>query len=207
MTRRTAGLSLIELLIALSVIGIAFFALAMSQVNHLRASSRSQVLTQVKTVANKVLEQKTSEVLKAVTVTSSSSLFDQDDPETGTSLSFKFIDYYVTCRTTTLSEEMRSSAVYRSTATGVSGFALLVPADDKISPCSNTLSQDGVDVTWSVTADNGVPSGEGVLDIAVTATSAKAGTTLTIGNTITCYDVYPSPKKNAPKPCPDPAVL
>lgn len=192
--RRTDGLTLIELLIALAIIGIAFLALALSQVNHLRASSRSQVLTTVKTAANQVLEQQTSLVLSAVK-DGASSLVDltQDD---GTTLSFKFVDYYHFCDSGANTAGLRTS--YRTQASAQAN------EDNHIGECSGTTTVDNTTVDWSIGPPTSYASydTEGVLDIAVTATQNSIS--LTVGNVITCYDVYPSPKLGTPKPCPDP---
>jgi prepilin-type N-terminal cleavage/methylation domain-containing protein len=62
--RRTAhGFSLAEVLIALAVIGVAFGALALTQVTNLRASVTARSATDVKAAANLVLEGVMAEVL------------------------------------------------------------------------------------------------------------------------------------------------
>lgn len=202
MNSRQEGITLIEMLIALSVIGIAFLTLALAQVNNLRATARSQLLTEAKAAANVVLEQTSAEVLKAVTLLTCSTdpLCDQEDSVNGTSryLSFKFIDYYHHCAPGAWDEGLRT--VYRLQT------SLPTVLDTQISECSGTQSVDDVQVDWSISSPttSGM-SEEGVLDITVTATHPQ-GTSITMGNTITCYDVYPAPKKETPKPCPEPEV-
>jgi len=202
MRQQQAGITLIEMLIALAVIGIAFTALAMSQVNSLRATSRAQILTEVKAAANVALETASAEVLKAVTLTSCTDpLCDQEDTYNGTSryLSFKFIDYYHWCAPSAWDEGLRTS--YRSQVSSAT------PANNEVANCSGTATMDSVDVEWSISSPTATGfSEEGVLDITVTATH-PLGTSLTVGNTITCYDVYPAPKKETPRPCPAPELV
>ncbi len=192
---RTRGLTLIELLIALAIIGIAFLALALSQVNQLRASSRSQVLTTVKTAANQVLEQQTSRVLKALSVTSGSSWEDLVQAG-GDSLSFKFVDYYHYCTTGANESGLRTD--YRTQD------ATQADSANHIGACSGSETVDNTTVDWQISPPTSYASydTEGVLDIVATGTQNNI--TLTVGNAITCYDVYPSPKLGTPKPCPDP---
>lgn len=202
MRRTQEGITLIEMLIALAVIGIAFVALAMSQVNSLRATSRAQLLTTVKGVANVALETASAEVLKAVTLSSCSThpLCDQEDTYNGANryLSFKFIDYYHYCAPSAWDEGLRVS--YRPQGTSAT------PSDDEVASCSGTATIDSVEVQWLISSPTATGmSEEGVLDITVTATH-PLGTSLTVGNTITCYDVYPAPKKETPRPCPAPEV-
>lgn len=199
---REAGITLIEMLIALSVIAVAFLTLALAQVNSLRATARSQLLTESKAAANVVLEQTSAEVLKAVTLLTCSTdpLCDQEDSVNGVSryLSFKFIDYYHYCAPGAWDDGLRS--VYRAQT------SLPTILDTQVSACSGTQTVDTIQVDWSISSPTATGmSEEGVLDITVTATHPQ-GTNITVGNTITCYDVYPAPKKETPKPCPEPEV-
>ncbi|MER3451197.1 MAG: prepilin, partial [Thermus sp.] len=84
------GLTLIELLIALSVVGLAFAALLSSQLSSLRASDRARMASDTKAFAVSVLERRSAEVLKTETVDDKSPYLD----EAGTGRSFYFIDYY-----------------------------------------------------------------------------------------------------------------
>lgn len=204
MTGKSQGLSLIELLIALAIISIAFLALALSQVSSLRASTRSQLLTSVKSAGNLVLEQVSAEVLKTValsglTTCDSANLCDQTDSSTGTKrfLSYKFIDYYHYCASGSPSSGLRNT--FRSQVSGV-------PSDSQVAQCTGTVTVAPNTVAWSVSAppSSGYDA-EGVLDITVSVSNPQ-GSGITLGNTITCYDVYPAPKKDTPRPCPDPEL-
>ncbi len=207
MTHRQSGLTLAELMIALAIIAVAFLALAMTQVNHLRASSRSAVATQVKTSANHVLEAVSGDVLRAFNVDPTSSLDDQVDTLSGKHLSFKFIDYYGLCAPSANHDGLRTSfrtqvasPVPPTTATSQAGFE-----SGDILECTGSTTDGPVAVGWSVGPPTSVTpyDSEGTLDVTVTATSQNI--TLTVGTAISCYDVYPSPKKATPKPCPVPA--
>lgn len=69
--------------------------------------------------------------------------------------------------------------------------------------CTGTRTIGDVTVAHSIRGESGV-LGEGVLTITVTATHRHGGQTLTLGDRITCYDIYPSPTTTAPEPCPRP---
>ena len=96
--RRQDGLSLVELLVALTVLGVALVAFAFSQVGALRASTRSALVTEAKAAANRVLEEKTTEVLR-VLVNGPARFVDSVDATTGDTYSFFFHDYYYLCPT------------------------------------------------------------------------------------------------------------
>ncbi|HEX7039610.1 MAG TPA: type II secretion system protein [Trueperaceae bacterium] len=204
--RRQAGITLLELLIALAVISIAFMAFAFSQLQSLRSTSRAQVLTEVKAAANLALETISAEVLAAVPLSdcTTSNFCDQTDVVNGVTqnLSFKFIDYYRWCAPSSYREGLRT---YFRTQSTPSGGGLPTPSATQIGPCAGSATIDGVDVDWSIAPPatvSGALDTEGVLDLTVTATH-DLGQTLTIGSTITCYDVYPAPKKETPRPCPE----
>ncbi len=165
-----SGFTLIEVLIALAVIGIAFAAMAMMQITNLRASSDARLTTEVKAAANQELEAVMAQVL---TVTGSPG-----------SYQYAFNDYYWSC----------------PTAVTPSAGALPV---NTAPACSGTSKIGDVDVTHNIRGESGV-IGEGIVTVTVTAANPHGGRTLTIGNRVTCYDVYPSPSSTAPEPCPVP---
>jgi prepilin-type N-terminal cleavage/methylation domain-containing protein len=171
MRRRSHGFSLAEVLIALAVIGVAFGALALTQVTNLRASTTARTATDVKAAANLVLEGLMAEVL-ATRVVSGVRQFD-------------FNDYYWTCPTVV--NPLPAGAIPVVTAR----------------TCTGNETVGDVGVAYRIAGEGGV-IGEGVLTITVTATHAGNGQTLTIGDRITCYDIYPSPTSTAPEPCPTP---
>ena len=207
--RRQSGLSLIELLIALAVIAIAFGALALVQVNNLRASSRSRLSTDVKAVANQVLEREMSEVLKVDETTSAGALgaadcnaerADEADSSGGTTTyrCFWFTDFYWQCPSP-------GSTAYQY---NYQGNRSNVPSDGlRNVSCGHqnfTTSTENPNVSVSVRiAANDGPLGEGLINVSVTA-KHDLGPEITLGDSITCYDVYPSPAVNTPAPCPEP---
>ncbi len=183
--KSSSGLTIIELLIALVLIGVAFFALALTQVTALRASSRTGTATEVKAAANGKLEELMAEVLKADIVGAGSSYWDQYDSVSGKDLSFWFIDYYYSCPNVVIPQAGRTALR--------GGVA-----------CSGTETSGEITTSWALSGGSGV-LGEGVIDIVVTATHAQGGG-VTLGDTVTCYDVYPSPTKDTPVPCPVPTA-
>jgi prepilin-type N-terminal cleavage/methylation domain-containing protein len=64
------------------------------------------------------------------------------------------------------------------------------------SDCSGTSGN----TAWTVAGKSGY-AGEGLIEIAVT-TSGSGGTAYALGNLISCYDAYPTPIAEAPRPCP-----
>lgn len=202
--RTRQGLSLIEMLIALAIISIAFGALALVQVSNLRASSRSRLTTDAKAVANQVLEKEMSQVLKVDEVTApgdancNSTTADEvdTDPSTGTTSykCFWFSDYYWQCPA--LSGGAYFTSYYQGTRTALRSVS-----------CGHqtfTTSSENPDVkvAIAIVAANGT-DGEGLLNVSVTARH-DLGPEITLGDSVTCYDVYPSPAVNTPAPCPEP---
>lgn len=200
---RRHGITLVELMVAIAVLAIGFTALLYSQVGNLQTSSRAKTATQVKAVANQVLERKLAEVLvveiddRNATPAGSTDTIDDnnyiDDAnatvfgKTGVKQSFYFTDYFWRCPgTQTPPSDTRSGSTSK-----------LRDVD-----CTGSTTSDGITANWAIRAQSGV-TGEGVLDVVVTATHTN-GSTLTIGDRISCYDIYPAPSANAPKPCPKP---
>lgn len=173
--KRDAGLTLVEVLIALVLVGIAFVAMALVQTNNLRMTTNARLTTEVKTAANQVLESVMSEVLDTT----------PDPTVVPGGRRFAFNDFYWSCPTH---------------LTPPSGVTIpLRPA------CTGTRTFGDVSVDFAVSGDSGV-TGEGVLTVAVTATHTRGGQQLTLGDKVTCYDVYPSPTSLAPQPCPTPTA-
>ncbi|WP_038056250.1 type IV pilus modification PilV family protein [Thermus amyloliquefaciens] len=177
------GLTLIEVLIALAVIGIAFGALLMSQVSNLRASAQSRYATDAKAAAVRVLEAQSAEVLKSEVLTPPNPYI--DDPQSGRS--FYFVDYFYSCPT----------RVAPPQALREGNPSFLRPVN-----CQGEETQGNVAVRWRILGESGV-LGEGVVTLVVTAAHER-GPRVTIGRRVTCYDVYPSPTQDKPAPCPPP---
>ena len=185
-----SGLSLIEVLFALAVIGIAFVALAFSQLTSLRASVNSRFVTEAKAAATQVLEQQMAEVLKVVEVSSGSDKKDQEWVNSDGEVvyrSFYFIDYYYLCPEPDTTNAPRTS------------FWDDVECEGEVE-----LDDEPMTVNWSIEGEGGV-LGEGVVTVTVTARHDRDAS-ITLVDVITCYDVYPSPTSDTPKPCPTPTA-
>jgi prepilin-type N-terminal cleavage/methylation domain-containing protein len=179
-----AGLTIVELLIALVVIGVAFTALAMSQLSSLRASAGTRLVSETKAHANQVLEDQMAAILQ-VDAVAKGSQYDDSDPGAAAGRSFHFIDYYYRC----------PSAV--TPPLGTRANLRNVTCSGNVTSADNLITS-----TWSVVGEGG-PLGEGSIVVTVSAVHQR-GPRLTLLNRITCYDVYPSPTATAPKPCPEP---
>ena len=78
------GFTIIEVLIAMAILGIAFTALLMNQLSNLRTTARMRMVTEIKAALTQVLDSKTAEILA----------------KTGNSITdFTFYDYYWGCPT------------------------------------------------------------------------------------------------------------
>lgn len=170
--REHKGLTLVEVLIALVILSVAFTTMAFIQTNNLKMTTNARLTTAVKAAANQVLESVMTQVL-ATTVS-------------GSTKTFAFNDYYWTCPT-----PVKPPA----------GALAVVNTPD----CGGTTTIGDIGVTYKISGEGGV-TGEGVLTVAVTAVHSSGGQRLTLGDRVTCYDVYPSPTSLAPQPCPTPTA-
>ena len=199
--REPSGLTILEVLVALSVIAVAFLALAMSQITNVKATVRTQSITDLKAAANIVLEERMAAVLEAEIVAQTPDpepsedqydvkdvYKDSADNEITRYLKFWFLDYYYVCSGQEASYD---------------GLRPLRPDDTNCAPADPEVF-DSIEVNWEYVGRTGI-LGEGLLDIIVTATH-DSGAELTIGDVISCYDVYPSPSSEVPMPCPTPAA-
>jgi prepilin-type N-terminal cleavage/methylation domain-containing protein len=174
------GLTILEVLIALAVLGIAFSALLMSQLGSLRTSAQARFASDTKAFAVQVLERLSAQALKTETVDANSPYADEGRR------SFYFIDYYYGCPT-------------QVTPPNGSGIRTAL----RTVRCSGQeTSPEGIRADWDYIGEGG-RFGEGVLTVVVTATHPR-GPRVTVGRRITCYDVYPSPTHDKPRPCPEP---
>ncbi|WP_119341277.1 prepilin [Meiothermus hypogaeus] len=185
---KPVGISIVELLVALAIIGIAFVPLVLSQLSSLRASAQTGLVSQVKAAATAELERQTALVLQVETPPSSNSLRD----DISANKSFYFVDYFYSCPNPPVALPTPSSNSSRTALrSGIS--------------CDNGSGTTNNQITtrWSVARESGL-LGEGLIIITVTATHSR-GPTVTLVNRISCYDVFPSPTSDAPAPCPTPA--
>ena len=195
--KQLRGFTLIEVLIALAVIGIAFAALGFVQLTNLQASSSSRLVTETKSAANSVLEDVLAEVLLTApctnTGTEENPVYAADCDRTG--VYYAFNDFYWTCPTTITPLPPGTLAVRTNRS------------DTCIGSRSVTVgSLQPIPVQYVIRGESDTV-GQGVLSVQVTATHPLGSRpSLTIGDRITCFDVYPTPTSEAPAPCPDPTV-
>jgi prepilin-type N-terminal cleavage/methylation domain-containing protein len=83
------GLTILEVLIALAVLGIAFSALLMGQLGSLRTSAQARFASDTKAFAVQVLERLSAQALKTETVDANSPYADEE--RNGVYWSFYFI--------------------------------------------------------------------------------------------------------------------
>jgi len=186
--RKPDGISIVELLVALAIIGIAFVPLVLSQLSSLRASSQTALASQVKAAATAELERQTALVLQVESPPSNNNLRD----DISANKSFYFVDYYYTCPNPAIPLPPPSSNSSRT------ALRLGINCNNGSGTTNNLIT-----TRWSVAREPGM-LGEGLITITVTSTHSR-GPTLTLVNRISCYDVYPSPTADAPAPCPTPA--
>lgn len=188
--RDKSALTLIEILVALALIGIVFAALAALQVQTVRASATARDVTQVKAEANRLLE-RILDVTTGVSTSTNPGLTD-----------YAFSDYYVVC-------------ILEGDATAISNaYPGYVATDfDLDVPCGDTDSGSTIGFTaearmnsdWSI---NPVPGGgvlaEGVMLLSVTTVHDDGSPAVTLGSAITCYDFFSGANAEVPEPCPVP---
>lgn len=185
------GLTLVEVLVALAVLGLAFGALLMSQLSNLRANAQARFATDAKAAAVQVLEKLSAEVLKSEVVPATSPYKDaplNPNNPLGDWRSFYFVDYYFSCPTRVNPSPKQRQGLQSNLRPGLA--------------CSGTETVGGIPVAWSLWGESGI-RGEGVVTLVVTATHPR-GPKVTMGRRVTCYDVYPSPTQDQPAPCPPP---
>ncbi|RIH84897.1 prepilin-type N-terminal cleavage/methylation domain-containing protein [Calidithermus roseus] len=210
--RKTQGITLVELLIALAILAIAFTALLFSQLSNLRASAQTRYASETKAAATRVLEALQAEVTKTVEVSSTTATYYDATVTFGSTtkyISYLFLDYYYRCPSTVTPTSpgtrtnLRplSDLTYGNSSGGVAcaGGKTNLPA-----ALQNSLGSSISSVDWRIVGEAGI-TGEGVVSITVSAQHLR-GPRITLINRITCYDVYPSPTSDAPIPCPTPTT-
>lgn len=199
-----SGLTILEVLIALVVVAVAFVALAYTQLTNLKVSSNARLVSEAKTVAVNVLEDQIAKVLTVDnTLSPPANYLDAQYDDNGTTHyeSFHYIDYYYSCPSVvSLPSGVRSTS---------SPQLRSVTCDNQNSPITRTAQDGAVSAVYDIKGLSG-PSGEGVITISVTATLTTASHqshAVTVADSLSCYDVYPSPKVDTPAPCPIPTKL
>lgn len=183
---RPRGVTLIELLIAIAILGIILTPLVVSLVNSLRVTSNAGLASQVKASAVRTLEAQSALVARVESPPSNVSY--QDDATTNQS--YYFIDYFYSC----------PSVV--TPPAGAPSVRSANSANLRTVACNNGAgTRSGSIVTsWSIAGESGV-NGQGVVVVSVTATHDR-GPSITMVNRISCYDIVPSPSADAPITCP-----
>lgn len=172
----TRGLTLIEVLIALAVLAVAFTALAQSQILNLRQAVNTGTQSETKATAVRAMETLQQATLQSQEITLS----------TGVKVrAYAYTWYWLNCRASALTP----------------GSTTYLPTNASTLSCTPNL---GAGVTGKIEAQSGV-MGEGLLKISVTAVN-QSNTTVktTLADVLTCYDVYPVPTSDTPAPCPSP---
>lgn len=226
------GFTLVELLVAMVMIGVAFTALMFSQVSNVKASSQAKNVSATKAGTSLVLERLMDKTLKVwVDETGATPVGTKQEftevkylDQTSTlygkqnvKQSFAFLDYYYNCPTAMAPPDPDGNGPKKALRNGVASH--LRDTSNGII-CSGTKDDlDGADanydalkiankidsnvaVSWNIVGESGF-RGEGVLRITVTGTHTR-GSTITMVNRISCYDIYPSPTSDVPAPCPPP---
>lgn len=187
---RSTGFTLIEVLVALAVISIAISGLAFVQITNLRATSAARLATDTKSAAGLVLERVLAQVLQTDTCAVGQPYCD----EIGTWYAFN--DYFWTCP-----DPVDPSAGSLAVRTD---FSATISCGDEEGIVIVSGSGHDVNVVFDIAGLDGI-EGEGVLAVTVTAThTLRDNYVVTVGDRITCYDVYPTPTAEAPAPCPVP---
>ena len=149
------GLTLVEVLVTLVIMGIAFAALLTSQLANLRASAQARFATDAKAAAVQVLERRSAEVLKSEIVPALSPYkdapLDPDNPS-GNWRSFYFVDYYFSCPTRVAPSPKQRGGSVANLRPGLT--------------CSGTETIFGIPVAWDIRGENGI-LGEGVVTVVV----------------------------------------
>lgn len=181
---RDRGVTLVELLIALAILGIILTPLVVSLVNSLRATSRSGFSSETKAVAVRVLEAQSALVARVESPPSNNNYLD----DSSTNQSYYFTDYFYSCP---------SVVTPPSGVRGTSTSNLRTPI-----ACDNgSGTRTGSIVTrWTIAGESGI-NGQGVVIVSVTSIHDR-GPSITLANRISCYDVVPVPTADAPKSCP-----
>lgn len=131
------GLTILEVLIALAVLGIAFAALLASQLTNLRTSAQARFASDTKAFAVQVLEKLSAQALRTENVDANSPY--KDEERNGVHRSFYFIDYYYRCPTL---------------VTPPSGSG--IRTDLRSVTCSGqTTSADGIQADWDYIGEGG----------------------------------------------------
>jgi len=178
------GLTILEVLIALAVLGIAFSALLMSQVGSLRTSAQARFASDTKAFAVQVLERLSAQALRTEPVEADSRYADEE--RNGVYRSFYFIDYYYGCPT-------------QVTPPPGSGIRTALRTVE----CSGQeTNPEGIRADWDYIGEGG-RFGEGVLTVVVTATHPR-GPRVTVGGASPATTSTPPLPTTSPGPALNP---
>lgn len=179
---RSPGLTVLEVLIALVVIGVAFGALTSGQLANLQTSGRARLLSEAKAEANRALEGRLAEVTSVRLENGAPA----PHPSRPGSYRYKFTDYYYLCPT----PATNAPAYLAGTAVSCAGS-------------STGTAGAGWTTEWTIAGQDGL-DGEGQVLVTVRAgrdggnRSAGGGPiTLTVVGLASCLDVSPAPTATA----------
>lgn len=198
------GVTLIELLVALAILGIVLSPLVVGLANSLKATGNAAVAGEVKAAAIRQLEKLTVEVNDVINVNSNNSS-NYPDEQMGSSSynSYKFIDYYYACAysntapfstyrqlTRVFSPAVSAPALARTNLRSNSGNSAPTAAQVQCNNgTSGTVDSSNSLVThkWFIYGEPGA-NGEGVVTIWVTSTHLR-GLSITLVNRVSCFDI------------------
>lgn len=144
--KRDAGLSLVELLVALAILGTVFMVLANSQIANLRTTARSQASTQARALALRELETLSSRVLQVTPA--APTIYGK----------YAFARYYDFCRTTPLPVPAGVAPVAcRSEAGAAVAWEIVSEADLSADPAERVKGEGQVRLNLTVVDARGVP--------------------------------------------------
>lgn len=137
--RKETGLTVLEVLVAMAVLAIAFSALVFTQIASMSATAKNRNLTVVKAAATRVLEDKMRDILG-----------NYANPSNPSERYYYFTDYYESCPSV-LSPPSRP-------------LANPLPCSGTVASDGNTITS-----TWVVRYEPGALDGEGQLRLTVTS--------------------------------------
>ncbi|WP_027480945.1 type II secretion system protein [Deinococcus pimensis] len=190
--RRAQGLTLVEMLVALSVLSLALVALAQSQLVNMEQTRRARAETSVKADLVAGIEYVESLLLRYERVSGSGAAATPQN-------AYFFTWFWNNCGGAAVAGAPTPSV---STALRCQGSVPPARADGAppaalVAGVTPPATRGGF--TFTVSASTAVAD-EGVLRVVVSSGEGRERLSLT--DTVACYDVYPSPTRDLPAPCP-----